>query len=74
MLAFSHLEEVAESRLRGHAYLALRNISCNYHNGMLVLRGCVPTYYLKQMAQEVVTQLEGVEHVENRIQVLSSAS
>ena len=74
MLALSHLEDVAESRLRGHPYLALRNISCDYHDGLLVLRGYVPTYYLKQMAQEVVAQLEGVEHIENRIQVLSSAS
>jgi osmotically-inducible protein OsmY len=74
MVAITEIEELAECRLRGHSYLALRNISCNCHDGVLVLRGYPPTYYLKQIAQEVVAQLEGVEHIENRIQVLTSAS
>jgi osmotically-inducible protein OsmY len=41
---------------------------------VLVLRGCLPTYYLKQVAQEVVAHLEGVEGVENQIQVVPGAS
>jgi osmotically-inducible protein OsmY len=61
----------AERRLRGSSFLALRNICCEYHEGILTLRGCLPTYYLKQVAQEVVAEVEGVEKVSNRIEVVA---
>jgi osmotically-inducible protein OsmY len=41
---------------------------------VLVLRGCLPSYYLKQLAQEVVAHLEGVEGVDNQIQVVPGAA
>jgi osmotically-inducible protein OsmY len=62
--------EWAESRLRSNPYLALKNISCGYRDGVLVLQGCLPTYYLKQIAQETVSLLEGVERIENQIEVI----
>ena len=40
----------AESCLRHNPYLALKNVQCDFHEGVLTLRGCLPTYYLKQMA------------------------
>src|SRR5262245_39017491 len=49
-------QAVAERGLRSSRYSALRHVSCDYQGGVPVLRGCVPTYYLKQMAQEVVAQ------------------
>ena len=61
--------ELAESRLRSNSYLSLRNVSCDYHAGVLTLRGCLPTYYLKQMAQEVVAGVEGAEQISNQIEV-----
>jgi osmotically-inducible protein OsmY len=66
-------EELAERRLRRNPYPALRNISCEYQNGVLVLRGCLPSYYLKQVAQAAVDQLEGVERIDNQIQVVTPA-
>lgn len=63
--------EDAESRLRCNAYLALKNVSCEYQEGVLTLRGCLPTYYLKQMAQATVARVEGVEHVVNEIEVMA---
>ena len=66
-------EELAEQCLRGNSYLALRNISCDYLDGVLVLRGCVETYYLKQVAQEVVAHLEAAERIDNQIQVVTPA-
>jgi hypothetical protein len=45
--------DMAERRLRSHPYLALKNVSCGWLDGVLVLRGCLPSYYLKQIAQEV---------------------
>jgi osmotically-inducible protein OsmY len=67
------LKELAERCLRGTSHLALKNISCVYRDGVFVLQGCVPTYYLKLVAQEVVRQLEGVERIDNQIQVVAPA-
>jgi hypothetical protein len=64
--------EGAETRLRSNPYLALKNVTCDYHDGVLTLRGCLPTYYLKQLAQEAVGHPGGVRVV-NEIEVLSSA-
>jgi osmotically-inducible protein OsmY len=37
--------------------------------GHVMLLGTVGTYFQKQMAQEVVRSLEGVEHIENCLEV-----
>jgi hypothetical protein len=65
---------LAEGRLRGNPYLALRDISCDCRGGVLVLRGCLPSYYLKQVAQEAVARLDGVQAVDNQIVVVTPAS
>ena len=63
--------EHARSRLLGNPYLALRNVSCEYQGGVLTLRGCLPSYHLKQVAQTAVAALDGVERVVNEIEVLA---
>jgi osmotically-inducible protein OsmY len=65
------VSERAESELRRNAYVALKNIACEYREGVLILSGCLPTYYLKQLAQEAVAGIDGVAFVENRIEVVS---
>ena len=62
---------LAECRLRASPYLSLRNICCDFHEGMLILRGCLPTYYMKQQAQAAVADVEGVGQVVNQIEVCS---
>jgi osmotically-inducible protein OsmY len=66
--------ERAERELRRNAYVALKNIACEHRDGVLTLTGCLPTYYLKQVAQEAVTRVDGVERVDNRIDVVSVPS
>jgi osmotically-inducible protein OsmY len=63
--------EQAESELRRNAYVALKNIACEYREGVLTLHGCLPTYYLKQRAQEAVARIQGIERIDNRIEVVS---
>jgi hypothetical protein len=63
----------AESRLRGNSYLALKNICCRYQDGILTLRGCLPSYYLKQMAQTAVAHIDGVQRIVNEIVVTPCA-
>jgi len=61
--------ELAESRLRSNAYLALKQIACDFDDGVLVLRGRVSSYYLKQVAYAAVAGLAGVRRVVDLIDV-----
>jgi hypothetical protein len=68
-------QAVAERGLRSSRYPALKAVSCDYRDGVLVLRGRLPTYYLKQMAQEAVAhQVQGVGRLDNQIQVVRAAA
>lgn len=66
------IEDLAECRLRRCGYPALGDVACECLGGVLTLRGCLPTYYLKQKAQEVVAEVEGVREIVNRIEVMSA--
>lgn len=66
--------EQAEVWLRRSPYLALRNISCECRDGTLILRGCLPSYYLKQQAQAAVGRVEGVGPIANEIEVIAPPS
>ena len=62
------LVERARARLQGDSH-RLNNVACDYHRGALRLRGEVPTFYLKQVAQTLVRRLEGVGEINNRLEV-----
>ncbi len=64
--------EIARQRLRQSPYPILRRIHCRYHAGVLMLTGEVPTFYMKQIAQTLVRDVEQVEQIENRLIVDSS--
>ncbi|MDB5349075.1 MAG: putative periplasmic or secreted lipoprotein [Planctomycetota bacterium] len=59
----------AQERLRRCGYSALRDISCDVHGQSVRLAGRLPSYYLKQVAQAVVAEIEGVRRVINLIEV-----
>lgn len=50
-------------------YRPLSLVSIREHEGVLTLYGSLPTFYLKQLAQEVVGKVPGVDRIHNRIQV-----
>ena len=60
----------AEARLLNSPYLELRRVSCEFHEGVLTLRGDVPRYCLKQIAQNLVSPVNGVVEVANRLTVV----
>lgn len=64
----------AEGRLRRSSYLALRDVSCHERAGVLQLRGRLNRHYLKQVAQEIVAEIEGVHRIDNLIEVRSASS
>jgi len=45
-------------------------INLDYHQGILTISGRVPSFYLKQVVQEIVRHLDGVERVDNQIDVI----
>lgn len=70
MVSRSSIAESAERRLRESPYQFLKRVSCDFHEGVLTLRGRVPSFFLKQLAQAAVVGLEGVEEVVNRVEVV----
>jgi len=63
------LEEAAQSTLRESPYHQLRGVQCEARNGVLILRGQVPSFHMKQLAQTVVQNLGNDVQVDNRIDV-----
>jgi osmotically-inducible protein OsmY len=51
------------------SYATLGLVEYEIEGDHVVLRGEVPSYYLKQMAQAVVQRLAGVGRVDNRLSV-----
>jgi osmotically-inducible protein OsmY len=66
----TRLRARAEDRLHGQPYHALHQVVCEVEAGTLILSGRLPSWYLKQRAQEAVAGLEGVRRVDNRIEVI----
>ncbi len=60
----------AKDRLFRESHLSVQRIWCEFQQGHLVLRGNVPSFYHKQLAQEAVSDLEGVTQVINDIEVI----
>lgn len=56
----------ATEALRRHG---LMNVHCDLSEGTAVLHGRVRSYYLKQLAQEVVKKVDAVNSVINRVDV-----
>ena len=63
------IQSEAHSRLRTSGYPELHCIECDFHEGVLTLRGQVSTFYLKQVAQTLTRELEGVGEINNRLEV-----
>jgi len=64
------IEAAVEACLRGSSELAECAIACEFREGILTLRGRVPTYFLKQAARSLAQRVDGVRAVENRIDVI----
>ena len=69
-------EQVAETirrRLQNcqHGFI-FRKVSATFEDGRLVLRGCVPSFYLKQNLQELLRGIPHVEQIVNNVDVICS--
>lgn len=64
------IAEAAKQRILHQPHLSMQRIWCECDAGRLFLRGQVPSFYFKQLAQEAVVGLEGVRQVVNEIEVV----
>jgi hypothetical protein len=65
----------AYSLLDAHAHFRGRatRFEFVYQEDILIVRGAVPTFYLKQVLQSALKEIEGVRMIENQVHVTSAA-
>ncbi len=70
----SNLVEQARKQLEGHPHFCGRSrvLSIQERDEILFVSGCLPSFYLKQMVQETLLNLPGVQGVKNEVDVVSS--
>ncbi len=55
--------------LERNPHLSGRTLRFETESGRVTLRGVVPTYFQKQMAQEAIRRVEGVDEICNELEV-----
>ncbi len=68
----AHVAAVSKSHLLRSPYGPVRRVTCDYQEGVLTLKGKLSSFFHKQVAQETVIRLEGVNAVDNQIEVTSA--
>lgn len=67
------IEAAVKDQLKRSGYYAVRRVSCEFDGNVLTLRGKVPSYYEKQIAQSLaMRQLERPVVFENQLEVASA--
>jgi hypothetical protein len=65
----------AQATLNAHAHFRGRagRFEFDFHEDVLIVRGTVPTFYLKQILQCALKDIDGVRLIDNQVQVVSAA-
>jgi osmotically-inducible protein OsmY len=69
MIDMMPLDDRVLTALERNPYLTHRNLRFETHQGRVVLRGVVNTFFQKQMAQEALRHVEGVAEIANELEV-----
>ena len=56
-----------------HYSCHFRNISCHHEDGVLTLRGRLPSFYLKQILQTILRDLSGIKRIDNQTDVCETS-
>jgi hypothetical protein len=64
-------ERTARQRLAKTGYRTLQSVECSFRDGRMILRGEVPSYYHKQLAQESIRNTPHITQIVNQIEVVS---
>ena len=64
---------IAQQRVDTCSYaFVFRHVEYEFDDGRLTLRGCVPSFYLIQVLQELLRDIDYVEEIDNGVDVVSS--
>jgi hypothetical protein len=63
------LEDRVMTALDDNPYLSRRTLRFETEEGRVILRGVVNTFFQKQMAQEALRRVEGIEEISNELEV-----
>ncbi len=63
------LLEQIQGALSSSPYIPARQLHVEAADGLVRIEGTVGSFFQKQMAQEVVRRLDGVQRIENELQV-----
>ena len=67
------IEAEAEKRMEQSLYPELKRVLFNFHHGILTLYGVVSNFHVRQIAQELVQDIEGVDITNNQLIVSTPA-
>lgn len=62
------LRQIRES-WAASGYRILQRVELDLDNGRLALRGSVPSFYLKQLAQHTALSVPGIQEIDNQLHV-----
>jgi hypothetical protein len=62
----------AMCRLREHPHFRVQAsaVELEFDQGTMILKGRLPSFYLKQLLQEALRDIDGVETIDNRVEVV----
>lgn len=70
-LARQHILQAVRCRLRECPYaIRFNNVVVEFEQGRLTLHGAVPSFYMKQMLQEILRGIQHVERIRNEVDVV----
>jgi osmotically-inducible protein OsmY len=69
LLAESPLQHQVINAIRNSPHTTRCRVRCETADGQVILRGVVGSWYQKQMAQEAVKGLPGIERIDNQLEV-----
>ena len=65
----THLMDQVRLAVHSDPRLARRNLQFEHHGRRVTVRGTVDSYYQKQLAQETLRRIDGIDEIENHLSV-----
>ena len=59
------------NKLQSSSHRFQDHVFCEFDGGVLRMTGRLPSFYLKQLAQSLAERVAGIEHIDNRIDVMN---
>jgi hypothetical protein len=72
-LAHATIDQAVRRRIAACPYsFIFDKVTWQVNDGILTLQGCVPSFYLKQVLQELLLNIEQIDGIANEVRVVNS--